>query len=548
MLDEESAKSKFYIAWIYKLIPDVKSGTVIIILGTVISVVYLVKNIMAIICIYIQQRYTQRIHRELSVKMMDFYMKRPYEYFINTNSSIIMRGMAGDVSSVHQIILSSFQAIAEIFSVILISVYLIKVDIFIALTSIAIAGICFLGITLGFKGTMKRLGKELRGLQASSSAHCYQTIYGIKEITVLDRRKAFVDKYEEIAKDIERKSIISGVVGSAPDRILEAVCIVGVMLVLCIRIASGVNIETFIPTLGAFVMGVFRIMPSVSKISTRVNNIVYFTPGLNNTYDVMRDNEVIDKEYAEQQALLAKQIKGADFDSISFQEKIAIDNVFWRYVDGSDDVLKGLSLEVKKGESVGLIGASGGGKSTLIDALMTLFKPQRGSITMDGIDIFLMQGRWRKMIGYVPQAIFLIENSVRANVAFGVPEQDISDDKIWHALERAQLKDFIAGLPNGLDTVVGERGVKFSGGQRQRIAIARALYDEPEILIMDEATAALDNETEKAFMESIETLQGTITIILVAHRLTTVKNCDKVYEIKDGIAIERDVKEVLGKA
>ena len=230
---------------------------------------------------------------------------------------------------------------------------------------------------------------------------------------------------------------------------------------------------------------------------------------------------------------------------MSFKDKIEIKDIHWKYENGTKDVLKGLNMTIKLGESVGLVGSSGGGKSTLVDILMSLFKPQTGSVTMDGVDIFLMKYRWRSLIGYVPQAIFLSSGSIRENVAFGIASSKISDERVWNALERAQLKEFVESLPDKLNTLVGERGVNFSGGQRQRVAIARALYDEPEILILDEATSALDNETEKAFMESIESLQGEKTIILVAHRLTTVRNCDRVYEIKNGIAIERDIQEIL---
>ncbi len=548
MLDEQAVKDKLYVAWLYKLFPSISRSSVIVFLGAAVAVVYLLKNVVALFCVYCQQRYSARINKELSVKMLDSYMKRPYEYFINTNSSIIMRGLGGDVNSVYSIILNAFQGIAEVFSIILISVYLLSVDLLIAIASMGIAAIAFLGITLGFKGIMKQLGKDVRGLQASSAAHCYQTIHGIKEITVLDRRKCFVDKYQALANDIEKKTITSGVVGAAPDRVLEGVCIVGVMSILCVRIYMGVNLETFIPTLGAFVMGVFRIMPSIAKISTRINNIVYFIPGMNNTYQILKDDEAFEKRRLIEEKQLVNQIDEQHLQNLHFEQKVVIDNIYWKYVDGTDFVLKGLCLSINKGESIGLIGSSGGGKSTLIDVLMTLFKPQKGTITMDGIDIFLMQSRWRKLIGYVPQSIFLIESSVKANVAFGLPDKEVTDEKVWKALEQAQLKEFVESLPNGLDTVVGERGVKFSGGQRQRIAIARALYDEPEILILDEATAALDNETERAFMEAIESLQGSKTIILVAHRLTTVRNCDKVYEIKNGIAIERDIDEILKDA
>ena len=216
----------------------------------------------------------------------------------------------------------------------------------------------------------------------------------------------------------------------------------------------------------------------------------------------------------------------------------------WQYEGQTRPVLDGVSFEIHKGQSVALIGTSGSGKTTLSDVILGLLTPAKGSVYMDGIDIYTMPKAWAGIVGYVPQSVFLIDDTIRNNVAFGL--RDIDDADIWKALEQAQLKAFVETLPAGLDTIVGDRGIKFSGGQRQRVAIARALFNKPEILILDEATAALDNETEKAVMESIDALQGQITMVIVAHRLTTIRNCDSIYEIKDGKAVKRSKSEVFG--
>lgn len=548
IMDEGSMREKFYLAWIYRIKPGISNIQVIVLLGISVAIIYIVKNILAVFCNYSQALYSTRINRELSVKMLRSYMMRPYEYFVNTHSKYIMRGLGGDVASVYNIILNSLQFFAELLTVLMIVVYLIKIDVFIALVSMLAGGFSFLVITLGFKGLMKRLGTETRGLAAESPGYTYQLINGIKEITVLDRKECFVETYEEFQEKNALVTRKTQWIGTLPDRIMEAACVVVVMIVLCIRISQGIDINTFLPTLGAFAMGVFRIMPSMAKLSGRINNIVFSLPGLDNAYNIMKETEQLEHDFRDEENELARQLSEHHYDNLSFKNEIVIDNIHWKYKNGTDDVLNGLSLVIKRGESVGFIGASGEGKSTLVDVIMSLFKPQSGKITMDGVDIFLMKYRWRSLIGYVPQAVFLTGDTVRNNVAFGLPNDRISDNLVWKALEKAQLKNFIESLPDKLDTIVGERGVKFSGGQRQRVAIARALYNEPEILILDEATAALDNETEKAFMEAIELLQGEKTIILVAHRLTTVRNCDRVYEIKNGIAIEKDVQEVLAGA
>ena len=206
-------------------------------------------------------------------------------------------------------------------------------------------------------------------------------------------------------------------------------------------------------------------------------------------------------------------------------------------------MISGVSLRVEKGQSVAFIGPSGSGKTTMSDIILSLLKPQKGAILMDGIDIEDLGEEWSKIIGYVPQSVYIVDDTIKHNIAFG--EDSIDEEQVWRALEIAQLDDFVKSLPEGINTVVGERGVRFSGGQRQRLAIARALYRNPEILILDEATAALDNETEKEVMKAIEALQGYKTMIIVAHRLTTIRNCDKIYEIKNGEAVERQKRDVL---
>lgn len=545
MMDETSMDNRWYLMWIFKFFPSISNTNVIILMGICICLVYFVKNALTVVFSYLQISYSTKINKELSVKMLRSYLLRPYEYFINTHSKIIIRGLNGDVGAVYTIINDGFTIISELFTILLIVVYLVRMDVFIALVSMVCAGLFFVGITAGFKNPMKRLGSQFRGLAAESPGYTYQLVNGIKEITVLDRKEYFIRTYSEFQDKGARIKKRTNLIESLPNRALEVACVFVVMSVLCIRVSQGVDTNTFIPTVGVFGMALFRIMPSMAKLSGRIQDVVYVLPGLDNTYEIMRDADRIEHEYLEDEKRLKLQIGEYDYDAHTFQDSIVVRGVHWKYLNGTEEILKGLSIVIKKGESIGLIGKSGGGKSTLIDILMSLFKPQSGCVEVDGIDIFLMKQRWRRMIGYVPQSIYLIGESIRKNVAFGIPEGEISDDKVWKALTQSQLKEFVDSLPGKLDTLVGEHGVKLSGGQRQRIAIARALYNDPEILILDEATAALDNDTEKAFMDSIEALQGKKTLILVAHRLTTVRNCDRIYEIKDGIAIERDVREVV---
>lgn len=311
------------------------------------------------------------------------------------------------------------------------------------------------------------------------------------------------------------------------------------MSIVCLRIATSSDFSSFVPIFGTFAVGAFRILPSISKVSSRLNTIIFFKQTLQNTYDNLKTVEQY--KYNINPATSNDLIE----NNVCFTKDLRIKSVTWRYQNANQNILEDVSLVIHKGESVAFIGVSGAGKTTLADIIMGLLKPQTGCVEIDGIDIFTIPRQWARIIGYVPQSVFLTDDSIRRNIAFGLNTDDISDEKIWHALDQAQLKTFVEDLPRGLDTIVGERGIKLSGGQRQRIAIARALYENPDILVLDEATSALDNETESAVMESIETLQGSKTLIIVAHRLTTIKNCDRIYEIADGLVIEKNKHDIL---
>ena len=543
MMNPNEIRDEWYVRWAYGIWPNITSLQITLMLGIMLAIVYLVKNAFALVCVYIQCRFAAAFKRISSKRMLDSYLKRPYEYFVNTNSGFILRGINSDTSSSYIILCDMFQICSEIMTITILGFYLLLTDCFISLCAIGLAVVCFLAIVLGFKGTMKRTGKEFRKAIGRQNQYAYQAINGIKEITVSDRRQYFVEAFDRASKQVEYTDVVNSFVLSCPDRILEGVCIGGLIGIVCIRVSLGADMETFIPALGAFAMAAFKILPSIAKISGRVNEIVYRISALQNCYDNLRAAEQYDKELAQLPDYDGYTVKE---ENLQFHKALEIKNVTWKYRNAQKPVLQGLSLTIKRGESVAFIGSSGAGKTTLADVIMGLLRPQAGTVEMDGKDIYSMPHEWAHIIGYIPQSVFLIDDTIRANVAFGLPDKLVSDERVWLALEKAQLLNFVEKLPAGLDTIVGERGVKFSGGQRQRIAIARALYENPDILVLDEATSALDNETETAVMESIDALQGSITMIIVAHRLTTIRNCDRIFEIKDGVAFERDKAEVLG--
>ncbi len=523
------------------------SQNLLVVLALCIVVLYIVKNAVILFSVYEQNRLNSSINRELATLMLRSYMKRPYTFFLEHNSADIIRGVNTDVNGVFNIISNIFKLLAETLTCAAIAVFLLISDTFMAVGVVGLAGICLLAVTFGFKGIMRDMGNKQREAAKYCSKHAYQAINGIKEITVMKRNDNFVTQYDEAA-DLKRQTNLAyNFIVACPNRIVEAVCIGGIMGVVCFRIVQGVDIQSFVPQLGVFAVAAFKILPSVANISSYISGLVFYRPTLQEAYEnivAAREYEKYRLEYSSKKGITEK--TEIDPKTCSFEKEIAINEIVWRYNNSDYNVLDGLSLTIHHGESVALIGASGAGKTTLADIILGLLPPKEGSIQVDGKDIYAIPREWARMIGYVPQSVFLTDDTIRNNVSFGLLPEEIDDDKVWEALEQSQLAEFVRSLPKGIDTIVGERGVKFSGGQRQRVAIARALYYNPEILVLDEATSALDGETESAVMESIETLQGHKTLIIVAHRLTTIKSCDRIYEITGGKAEERSKEEVFG--
>lgn len=546
MLNPDKVLQKWYGQILMGIFGVNDSTALLILLGIGVIVLYLVKNAIVLLSVYVQNKLNARINRELATSMLNSYMKRPYMFFLEHNSADIMRGVNSDVNGVFGIISNFFKMVAEILKCIAIAILLLTVDFFMAIEIVGLAVVCLLAVTLGFKGIMSDMGRKQRVASKNCSKHAYQAISGIKEITVMRRRDNFVKRYDEAAELRREANLAYNFIVACPNRIIEAVCIGGIMAVMCIRIAMGTDMAEFVPQLGIFAVAAFQILPSVANISACVSGLVFYRPTLEEAYDNITAARQYDRKISEPADRDSAMRPTEDNVHAEFRDKIEIKNITWKYENTDQNVLEGLSLEICKGQSIAFIGSSGAGKTTLADIILGLLPPQEGTVRVDGKSIYEIPDEWSEMIGYVPQSVFLIDDTIRNNVAFGLLAKDIDDGRVWEALEQAQLAEFVRSLPKGIDTIVGERGVRFSGGQRQRVAIARALYYDPDILVLDEATSALDNETENAVMESIINLQGRKTLIIVAHRLTTIESCDKIYEIVDGKAVEREKREIFG--
>ena len=539
LLTPESVMDKWYAKLLISFFSIKDTQTLTIVIGIAIIAIYFLKNLYLYFSVMAQTIYRSKIEKYLSTKMLRAYMKWPYENFIDINTAEVIRGIGTDVIGVYNLLDEMFRFLGEFFTAVLIGLFIIYTDAFMAICIIVIAGFCFAIITLGLKKKTSELAEEKRQNDTIRGKSAYQAIMGFKEIKVSNTTDYFIDNYEKAYEAQRKAEINNNYIVNLPERVIESMCIAVLMGVICVKLVMGADMSSFVPKLAVFAVAAFRLLPSVSRMTRYMNGIIYNNNFLKGAYA-----NLLTLGVAEGKETAASQESTNFVDNVRFNEALTINDICWHYKSNPKEILTGLNLEIKKGESVGLMGASGAGKSTLTDIILGLLKPQRGYVFMDGIDVFEQPEMWSNVVGYVPQNIFLLDDTIRRNVAFGYPDEDIDDIKVWDVLKEAQLDEYIKTLPDGLDTQVGERGVKFSGGQRQRIAIARTLYRDPDIIVLDEATSALDGDTEKAVMEAVDALQGHKTLIIVAHRLSTIKNCTHIYEIADGVATLRKWEDI----
>lgn len=535
LLNIDQVMENKWVVFLSKIITINSKKEVIVIMTLVVILVFIIKNLFFMLLSWMRVKYSCKIQRELSYSMLQNVMKRGYLYFTKSNTTEIIRDISTDTTALNDLLYQIMRATADIFVILLIGIFIVMTDWVIAI-GIGIMGVACLILMFGlFQNSMRTSGKAYNFYAMKSNQYLIQAIQGVKEVLVMNRQSFFSDKYKETLQNSQKGRIRQTLGMEYPAYIIETFCVVGLLLTVCLKIIKNGNISSeLIPVLSVFAIGAFRILPSLGRISAATNIIIYYMPSLDHVYDNYKKTHELQEAYS-----LIK-----DKDIKEFNQFILLKDICWKYNDKQKYILNNLNIEIYKGQSIAFIGVSGSGKTTLADIILGLITPINGKMYLDNEDI--TDGRYdlSKIMGYVPQTSYLMDDSIKNNIAFGVDYKEINEDKVWRALEQAKLIDYVKSLPDGLETEVGDRGIRFSGGQRQRIAIARALYNDPEILIFDEATAALDNETEKAVMESIELLQGQKTLIIIAHRLTTIKNCDVIYEINNGKAVKKKYEEL----
>lgn len=536
IMDPVSLKESQIMTYIYELL-SVKSieNFLAMISGGIIAI-YIIKNIYNIIEKNAIYRFSYRIQRSISTDLLKAYMKEPYTFHLNKNISVLQRSMQEDTDQFTKGIIHVLEMVAEICVCIAIGIYL-----FIESKSITII---IVGLLLACLALFSYISKKYssawgrQGQQYKSKIYQWmnQSLGGIKEIKVLNRENSFIEHYDNYFAKYVKVLRLNRLIGTVPKYIIEMVCMTGLSAAIIVKIFFGQkDLIEFVPQLAVFAVAAFRLLPSVGKINEHLSAVLYAIPSLDLIYNDLKEIDNLN---------IIEQTANNDW---SFQEKIEVKRVTYCYPDGDINVINNANFIIEKGKTVAFVGASGAGKSTMVDILLGLLAPRYGKIYADGMNIYKNLSTWQKEIGYIPQTIYLSDDTIRNNVAFGIAEDKIDEQAVTAALQQAQLYEFVDSLPEGENTFVGDRGVRLSGGQRQRIGIARALYHDPEILVLDEATSALDSDTETAVMEAIEKLQGQKTILIIAHRLTTIRNADVIYEVGEGKVEEKSKHEVLGE-
>lgn len=489
-------------------------------------ILFAVKNIYMLLLYYVQFSFICNNQYRISRDLLQIYLNKPYEFYLNANTSDVLRTVYSDTTGVFSLLLQCIQLATEVIVGGCLCLVLLKVD---AVMTLMIA-VLLVGVTLVSNGLLKprlqKIGSESREKQSLMYASIIQCVMGIKDVKIFSKEGFFLDSYKKFGKRYYNLSRNNSVLGAAPRLLIESVSICGILGYLAVMLSRGNDITGMIPQLSAFAVAASRLMPCANRASTYLSSIAYYKPTLDFVYENV---EVPQKTVKDEEVQIVKKAQ-----RLTYRDKIEIKNLSYRYPNSDKYIFDKAQMTIPIGKSVGIVGPSGSGKTTAVDIMLGLLDAESGEVLCDGKDVFEQYAGWLQNIGYIPQTINLIDDTLRANVAFGVELEKIDEDRLWQVLEEAQMKDFIMGLPEGLDTKIGERGVRLSGGQRQRIGIARALYHNPELLILDEATSALDNDTEAAIMEAIDNFHGKKTMLIIAHRLKTIENCDMIYKVDGG--------------
>lgn len=509
----------------------VKTHTDLIIMASIfIILLYFLKNLYIAWETRLQIRFAMQNQIDYAKALLAEYLMKPYLFHVNHNTAILIRNVGTGAQAIFAgVLMSVLQLLTEIVTALIIWGMLVMVDSFTAIVVAGVLAVLLLGILRAFRRQILRQGVVQNQCAVQCTKWLHQGLGAIKEIKIIHKESFFLEQYSQASTAFVEAQGQFNFLNQIPRNIIEFLVLSGLMLLIIVKTLVGESAESIVSLLGILALAAFRLMPSANRIVSYANSIKFQMPLLN---ELQQELETIRRRKNQHEQLQIEENSAP----MQFSDKIVIKELGFRYPETSKDVLEGASFEIPKGAYVGVIGSSGAGKTTFVDILLGLLLPTKGGIYVDGQDIQTDLRGWQENLAYVPQSIYLIDATIKENIALGETSGSIDDAKIKKVLRMAELYDFVQELPNGINTMVGERGVKLSGGQRQRIGIARALYQKPEVLILDEATSALDNATEKSITDTILRLKGQMTIVSIAHRVSTLEDCDFKVEFQQGRA------------
>uniref|UniRef100_UPI004048151D ABC transporter ATP-binding protein n=1 Tax=Algoriphagus sp. TaxID=1872435 RepID=UPI004048151D len=489
---------------------------------SLLIIVYLIKSVVLGFLYYRQSKFNADLSAEFSDILFRGYLNQSYSFHLERNSSQLLKNIQGEVTQLNGVLQAFGALLLEVSMIIGIIIVLISIEPYGAISVIVVLAFSSILFHILSKNQILNWGQARQFHDGRINQHLMQGLGGIKDVKMMGKENYFLEKFRQHnngkAKAVTK--IVS--IGLMPRLYLEFLSVLGLSVLILVMVAQNKSIELLIPIIAVFVAAAFRLIPSANRILTSVQAFKFAGPVLEVLYNEFK---IINS---------AEKVTNISRSNLSFKHEINLTNIDYKYPNSNSKAIQKVNVCIKRGESVGFVGPSGSGKSTLLDVILGLLHPINGEITVDGMNINSNLRMWQDQIGYIPQSIYLTDDTIKRNVAFGISDKYINMDKVINALKAAQLDDFVNSLPSGIETFVGERGVRLSGGQRQRIGIARALYHDPQVLVLDEATSALDTETEKEVMKAVNVLQGNKTLIIVAHRLSTIEHCNRVFELKKG--------------
>ena len=525
----DAIQSNALLAWAYELFDFRRDTSFLIFVGVCVLLVLTLSNAFTLFVTWLLARFTWLRNHSVARRLLAGYLWRPYSFFLNRNTSEISATLFSEVREVIlNILVPLVRAAARLVAAVFILLFLVIVDPLLALITFSLLGGAYGGIFLALRRTLARLGKARVTAQRESYRVAGEALGGIKDVKVLAKEEAFLTRFSDYSKRFADATATGQAISFIPRYALEVIAFGGLLVIILYYLVTRGSAQDVLPVLGLYALASYRLLPALQSVFETVSMIQVSGPMLDTIVSDLRNAQQIEVP------------DSTDLPGLAFDKALRLEHLSYSYPETSVPVLQDINLTIKPGSSVAFVGTTGSGKTTIVDLILGLLTPSGGNLRLDDT---VLSGKalfaWQRKLGYVPQSIYISDDTLARNIALGLRDEQIDRSKLGAALRAADLQMFVDGLPDGLETYVGERGVRMSGGQRQRLGIARALYFEPEVLILDEATSALDNVTEASVLASITKLGRSKTLITIAHRLSTVENCDEIFMLEGGRLIAR---------